>query len=46
MQIWHYVDPKLLAELLVQAARTYAQAKDRQNPASVEVSEIAERPSG
>ena len=36
------VDPKLLAELLVQASRSYAQAKARQNETAAEESEIAD----
>lgn len=46
MQIWRHVDPQLLAEFLIQAARTYAQGKDRQSEKSGEQSAIAPGPSG
>lgn len=46
MQIWRHVDPQLLAEFLIQAARTYAQGKDRQSEKSGEESEIAHSSSG
>ncbi len=46
MQILRHVDSKLLAELLVQASKAYAQHKDRQSQASDESGEGVLRPPG